>query len=130
MKGKICAGLFIAGLLLMIGKAGASDLGAPLAETVPGALLGLAMMAAGAYGLRAEDRRRERKKAVSRTEDPPVPRMGCLYPLGVWAEMDDRDAGIKKDPAAGRPQSHARENNSMGQVYPIFSEKSRGGKKA
>ena len=58
-KAHIGAALFLSGLLLMIGKAGASDLGAPLAETVPGALLGLAMMAAGAYGLWLEDIKKE-----------------------------------------------------------------------
>lgn len=61
-KVHICAGLFLGGLLLMIGKAGACDLGAPLAETVPGALLGLAMMAAGAYGLWLADLQREEGK--------------------------------------------------------------------
>lgn len=58
-KTHIFAALFIAGLLLMTGKAGASDLGAPLAETVPGVLLGLAIMAAGAYGLWLEDIKKE-----------------------------------------------------------------------
>ena len=47
----ICAALFLSGLLLMIGKAGACDLGAGLCEVMPGTLLGLGMMAAGVYGL-------------------------------------------------------------------------------
>ena len=88
----ISAGLFWAGLVLVIGKAGACDLGAGLCEVMPGVLAGMAMMAAGAYGLWLVD--------------------------------------TKKGPAAERPQSHARENNSIKQVYPIFSEKSRRGRKA
>lgn len=58
-KVHICAGLFLSGLVLIIGKAGASDLGAGLGETIPGALLGLAMMAVGAYGLWLEDIKKE-----------------------------------------------------------------------
>ena len=54
----ISAGLFWAGLVLMIGKAGACDLGAGLCEVMPGTLLGLGMMAAGAYGLWLVDMRK------------------------------------------------------------------------
>ena len=50
-KAHIGAALFLSGLLMMIGKAGACDLGAGLWEIIPGVLAGLAMMAVGAYGL-------------------------------------------------------------------------------
>ena len=55
----ISAALFLSGLLLMIGKAGACDLGAGLCEIIPGVLAGLAMMAVGAYGLWLEDIKKE-----------------------------------------------------------------------
>ena len=125
MRIHICAGLFLAGLLLMVGKAGASDLGAPLAETVPGALLGLTMMAAGAYGLRAEDMRKSAEQARRADGRERALRTGFFAALRMTGAQAQ-----KKDPAAGRPQSHARENNSMGQVYPIFSGKSRRERKA
>lgn len=58
-KVHISAGLFWAGLVLLIGKAGASDIGAPLVETIPGVLLGIGIMAAGAYGLWLADIKKE-----------------------------------------------------------------------
>lgn len=119
MKVGICAGLILGGFMLMVGKAGACDLGAPLADAVPGMLLGIGMMAGGVYGLRMEDRRREGKKDASRTGSFASLRMtradgecsstdGILRRVaphtsrserfeanrpqgGSWAEMNDRE---------------------------------------
>ena len=68
MRIHICAGLFLTGLLLMIGKAGACDLGAGLWEVIPGVLAGMALMAAGAYGLRLEDMRKSAEQARRSTD--------------------------------------------------------------
>ena len=125
MRIHICAGLFLTGLLLMIGKAGACDLGAGLWEVIPGVLAGMALMAAGAYGLRLEDMRKSAEQARRADGRERALRTGFFAALRMTGAQAQ-----KKGPAAGRPQSHARENNSMGQVYPIFSEKSRGGRKA
>ena len=58
-KVHICAGLFLSGLLLMIGKAGACDLGAGPLEAIPGVLVGIVLMVAGTYGLWLEDIKKE-----------------------------------------------------------------------
>lgn len=58
-KTHISAALFFSGLALVIGQAGASDIGISLASVITGVLVGLAMMIAGAYGLWLEDIKKE-----------------------------------------------------------------------
>ena len=55
MKVYIFSFMFVFGLFFVICKAGASDLGASLLNTVPGALIGILIMIIGAYGLWIED---------------------------------------------------------------------------
>ena len=58
-QANISATLFLSGLALVIGQAGASDIGISLASVITGVLVGLAMMIAGAYGLWLEDIKKE-----------------------------------------------------------------------
>lgn len=58
-KVHIYSTLFLTGLLLITGQAGASDIGISLASVITGVLVGLAMMIAGAYGLWLEDIKKE-----------------------------------------------------------------------
>lgn len=55
----ICAALFLSGLALVIGQAGASDIGISLVSVITGVLIGIVLMIAGAYGLWLEDIKKE-----------------------------------------------------------------------
>lgn len=58
-KVHIYSTLFLTGLLLITGQAGASDIGISLASVITGVLIGIVLMIAGAYGLWLEDIKKE-----------------------------------------------------------------------
>ena len=58
-QANISATLFLSGLALVIGQAGASDIGISLASVITGVLIGIVLMVAGAYGLWLEDIKKE-----------------------------------------------------------------------
>ena len=58
-KTHISAALFFSGLALVIGQAGASDIGISLVSVITGVLIGIVLMIAGAYGLWLEDVKKE-----------------------------------------------------------------------
>lgn len=55
----ISTALFLSGLALVIGKAGASDIGTSLVSVITGVLIGIVLMIAGAYGLWLADIKKE-----------------------------------------------------------------------